>query len=271
MSAALKLEQQDSHVPLHAVPTPEKVSSGIKYYDEIVFPKLIKKQKVFNWYAGFFSPFWFAYKGMWKSYAIWVLPYILGTSIVEMVIKKPSIQLGLGLGFIIAVGQIANTEYYNHCKTNKTSKSNIWTGIGGLFIMTFVVLFLESFIPAFTQSFKASYNKSKNSNTRQIASEIEPIQQDTTASVAYTQSAMAVMDGEKAVGKGVSFSGMYMGLQTIDQTPVIMVSDVNGGAQWLITFGDKYKSTIAQLKVGGSYQFLCRITKIDTFNVCEME
>ena len=272
MSAALKLDQQNSTVQNIAPPAPEKVKSGIKYYDEIVFSKIEKKQKVFNWYAGLFSPYWFAYKGMWKSYAMWVVPNIMCSSIIKSTGMNLTILLGTGIGFIIASGQTANKDYHTYCKLNKNSKSNVWAGIGGIFVVILITSFLDGFIPSFTKNFSASYTKSRNALKNKEQRQPQSAQTTVEANEeSYTQSSMAIMDGEKAIGKGLSFTGMYLGIQTVDETPVVVVSDLNGGAQWLISFGEQYKPTIAQLKVGGSYQFICRIMKIDTLNICQME
>lgn len=257
-----------SAITLPKETTKEIKLSGLPKYDDDVFPRIEKGEKVFNWYAGLFSVYWFAYKGMWTEWFVYCISYLLAYSVAEA-LHLNVLMIGMSIGFIGLVGRTANKKYLNHLKGGLHKKDNIGFGIGGfvgyMVIAVFAANFIGAFMPAFTKSFRqaAKQSQTNSSSQRNIASDSRPD---------YTQSSMAIMDGNQAVGKSLQFNGMFIGVQTIQDTPVLLVSDIQAGTQWWITISEAHRNSLAQMKVGASYRFECIISEIETaMNICDLK
>lgn len=241
----------------------QTVLSGIPHYDNEVFPKIKKGEKVFNWYAGMFSIFWLPYKGLWLPYAKWIIPYYFGIAFLQALNLK-SVIIGASIALVFGVGRVANKLYYEHCKRHSKTTSNIGLGVVGVIAGLLLSLFAGNFATSFVASFKSSYNKSATTQT-------SAAQASNDAKI-YQQSSLAVMDGENAIGNRLKFAGMYLGIQTIEDTPVMLISDTQGGVQWWMTFSEQHKASIAQMRVGSAYTFDCVIQKIAlAMNVCALQ
>jgi hypothetical protein len=271
MGAAEKLKVDDSKQILSPVGQANEVKSGIEYYDQKVFPVMGKGKAPFNWYAGLFSAYWLPYKGLWKEFAMWLLPYSFLVGVLDELGAAWGV-MGAAIGLVVGVGSTANKSYFEHLKSNPSSKSNVLAGIGGViaYLVAFVLITqLCAEFAAGYRGFKAKQAKyaptSSTASSREVAST-----RDSTPT--YTSTAMAVMDGDEAIGKIIQFQAMFGGVQNVDGVPVIFATDLQNSSVWYIGFSDRYKPQIANMKPSTLYTFQCEIRGIDSpINVCFMD
>jgi hypothetical protein len=123
--------------------------TGIKYYDEKVFPKIEKRKRTFNLIGGVFWTFWYAYKGMWIKWLQWALISCVVFFISFFELKVPDtyqIRAIWGIQIIVGliIGCFANVEYYKHVYKHKPvrSRRGLIFGILGLLVYPLLLWFL---------------------------------------------------------------------------------------------------------------------------------
>lgn len=110
--------------------------TGNAFYDQEVFPRLAKGEKVFNWRAALFGYFWFPYKGLWTSWLKWYLPFALVSSLLLQLRWTVPLLMGSIVLFLL-IGFRANEEYFLLVRRRPASTENPWAGLGGWLIYVF--------------------------------------------------------------------------------------------------------------------------------------
>lgn len=122
-----------------------------EHYEKKVFPLLRAGQNKFNWIAAFFSTFWFAYKGLWRTWFVYLVPFAFLTSILALVFEgqplaSSSVTFGVNITMIVTMGFIANRKYFERFESgNVTSKGNVFAGFGGVLLFT-IFVYLPDFV-----------------------------------------------------------------------------------------------------------------------------
>lgn len=177
------------------------VKCGIEKYDANIFPMVEKNKAPFNFVAALFFTYWLPYKGLWKDFATWAIPFaILGGA--SDAINLNWLYLGITMACMIGVGTVANRKYYELIKSHgSTNKQSVWAGVSGL-VLTMILF-------AATAEITGRLIGHRPSEEQQMGEKSNPSQPDTGviqgSEQVYTQSSLAVMDGENAVGKKLKF------------------------------------------------------------------
>lgn len=257
MSTAYRLPPNSSNqVPTGMPPkATRQVSTGIPHYDNVVFPRIENGEKVFNWIAAVFPAFWLPYKGLWTSYAKWVLPTLFVCSF------YPKVAFVSWIALMYFVGRDANKLYYEASQSAPNSQGSVGLGVLGLFGGS-IASILGGALAAAT--LMASEVEGESG--------VEQNRQPQSVSETYSQSSLAILDGQNAVGKLLKFDGRFIGIDSMNGTPYLTVGDVQSNTIWIVTFSTEDRSTVAQLAFGEIYTFICKIRKIGNYeNICELQ